>query len=365
MRHVTEALEHEEKERKTRNMISGQKLLALLEEHKKKGNDFYKTNKFDEAIDVFTKGIEIYKENREVLEVEKCNDLKSVAIGLFTNRSLVYSKKKLDANVIADTTFVIDNLTKKNVKAYYRRAMAYKSFGQYKESLSDLNAIIKIEPKNEDANVQIQVVKKLFEEELKKQFEKQNKAATKPNPKEEAKSSKPSQIERPKIEEITDPISKSTSAPKFEQKKKVKIDSAIISKAAELASKELGKDRFRVPSTSYSFEADLNSLKKTPSDLYAYLSHLPASTFSKVYKNIDIQADYMMMILSTLSEFETSSDRILEVLYNFSLAQNISMTMMFLSDTDTAMVKSLISKCEESTLADKSSLLEKVRGLVE
>ena len=42
MKHIKEALEHEEQEKKTRSMISPQKLIKLLEKHKTKGNTHFK-----------------------------------------------------------------------------------------------------------------------------------------------------------------------------------------------------------------------------------------------------------------------------------------------------------------------------------
>ena len=113
---VKEAINHEELEAKTRNMLTPLKLLNELEEHKIRGNEAFKANDYEKAAEHFTKGIDLYRGNQEVVKLEQSNDLKQVAISLFTNRALVYSKKKLDANVIADTTYVIENLSKGNIK---------------------------------------------------------------------------------------------------------------------------------------------------------------------------------------------------------------------------------------------------------
>lgn len=291
--------------------------------------------------------------------------MNTVAISIFTNRALCYSKKKLDANVIADTTYVIDNLTKKNVKAYYRRALAYKNYGQYKEALADLNQIIAFEPKNKDATKEITIVKKLFEDDLAKQYQKQNKQSA---PKTEAakpKISEASQPSRPKIQEIKE-LTPSQAAPKRQSpKKRVKIGSETIEKAAKIAAEHIGKDKIRLPNTSYGFEADINSLRKNEEDLYNYVSHIPPSTYSKIYKNMDIQADYLVAILTVLDKFEKDNDRILNILYHFSLTQNITMTMMFFNDSDRELIEGLLKKAEGATDPNKDKMLQKARSMLE
>jgi tetratricopeptide (TPR) repeat protein len=299
-----------------------------------------------------------------VLKHEKDSDLTKSAISLFTNRSLCYQKKNLDANVIADTTDVIDNLTQTNVKAYFRRATSYKNFGQYKDSLADLNKALEIEPKNADAKKLHKEVKELFEKELQKQFEKQKKTAAPTEPKCKVKEIK--DIIGPKVQEIKPGEEvKRTDKTITEPKKRVKIDDEIIEKAAEIATKEIGKDKIRIPTTSYGFEADVNSLKKDDSKLYNYVTNIPPSTYSKIYKSVDIQPDYLVCILGSLDKHEKDSNKILHILYNFSLAQNISMTMMFLNDDDQKLLERLFEKAENATDGNKAQMLKKAKSMLD
>jgi len=304
----------------------------------------------------------VYKNNKEVVALEKSNELNNMAIGLFTNRSLCYFKKKLDANVIADATYVIENLSKKNVKAYYRRSVSYKNFGQYKDSITDLETILTFDPKNKDVEKELPIVKKLLEDDLKKQFDRINKSNSKNTS--APKASETNESKRPIIEEITEPIKPSTTTQVPEPKKKIKISNDILEKAAKKASEEIGKNKIKVPKTSYAFEADINSLKKNETDLYAYISGIPVETYSNVYTKIDIQADYLVIILESMNKFEENNDRILEVLSNIADAQNISMTMMFMNDNDLALVKQLMEKAEQSTLANKEVLLTKAKSIL-
>lgn len=262
------------------------------------------------------------------------------------------------------------------MKAFYRRAIAYKNFGQYKESLADLNEILTIEPENKDALKEHQAVKALFEKDLLKNFEKQKKAKENEDKKSneakvtpkvaETKIASQPEFSKPKIQKIKD-ISgtpKKETPKASEPKKRAKIATETISKATEMASKEIGKDTIKIPNTSYGFEADVNSLKKDPEMLYSYISKLPPTTYSKIYKNIDIQADYLMLIFNTLSTYESDSDKILNILYHFSQAQNITMTMMFMDDTDRQVIEQLIEKAKGSTLENKDKLLEKIQNMI-
>ena len=246
--------------------------------------------------------------------------------------------------------------------------MAYKSYGQYKESLADLNEMLAIEPTHQSAKKEYSEVKALFEQELTKEFEKKQKAAAK---KATLKSNleptlKVSEVKeaKPLIEEVKD--GKTSSPQKApEPKKRTKLTDESIEKAAKIAREEIGKDTVRIPNTSYGFEADINSLKKDPENLYSYISKIPPSTYLKIYKNMDIQADYLVLILDSINKFETDNDRILNILYYFAQTQNITMTMMFMNDEDKKIIEQLIDKANQSTLPNKDKMVKKAKSMIE
>ena len=195
------------------------------------------------------------------------------------------------------------------MKAYFRRAMSYKTYGQYKEALADLNEIKAFEPKNKEASKEYDIVKTLFEEDLQKNFakqQKQAKAQAEKQAKQEAAKAQPKVQEvssnKPMIEEIKDAKPPTeTKAP--EPTKRVKVDESTIKGAVKLASKEIGKETVRIPNTAYGFEADLNSLQKDENNLYNYLSKIPPSTYSKIYKKTDINVDFLVVILKSLNSY--------------------------------------------------------------
>lgn len=238
--------------------------------------------------------------------------------------------------------------------------------------MSDLKKVLAIEPNNKDAIREESEVKKLFENELKKQYNKQSKTKkteeTKPattGKVTEIASSDSTSSSKPKVEEISTPAATAKPAAKPEPVKRAKVGEETIEKAAKIAAREIGKDKVKIPSTSYAFEADVNSLKKDSERLYDYISNIPPSTYSKIYKNVDIQPDYLVLILEALNQYESDSDKILNILYHFSLAQNITMTMMFFNDKDRALIEQLIEKASHSSIPNKDGMLKKARSMID
>ena len=144
----------------------------------------------------------------------------------------------------------------------------------------------------------------------------------------------------------------------------MKIPDVTINKAAKIATKSIGKDAVRIPNTSYGFEADLNSLKRTEEELYAYISHIPPTLYSKFYKTTDINADFLMIILNSILKYETSSDKILDLLYNFSLTNNFSMTVMFFNDSDRQVFNTLLDKAKGADREGTDMLVKKIQQII-
>ena len=85
---IKEAIAYHEREEKTRSMMSPQKLQKELDKIKNQGNTVFKKKDYDAAIEHFTKAIDLYKENLDVVKLENSNELNTLAISLFTNRAL-------------------------------------------------------------------------------------------------------------------------------------------------------------------------------------------------------------------------------------------------------------------------------------
>ncbi|XP_065652616.1 sperm-associated antigen 1 isoform X5 [Hydra vulgaris] len=114
---------------------------------KEQGNQYFKQGKIKEAIDFYS----------------RCIVLNPQEVTCYTNRALCFLKmgdEKLP-DAISDCKSAL-NLEPNNVKALFRRALAYKTSKCYKEALSDFSALLKIEPKNTATKNEIEICKELY-----------------------------------------------------------------------------------------------------------------------------------------------------------------------------------------------------------
>ena len=63
-----------------------------------------------------------------------------------------------------------------------------------------------------------------------------------------------------------------------------------------------------MPKTAAGFEHDYNSLKKDLSAFYLYLRNIPPSTFSQLFKSVEIPAEIFSAMLGVLSEKGVDED---------------------------------------------------------
>ena len=110
--------------------------LALKEE----GNKAFKEQNYDLASDLYSKAIN---------EQSKIADTEQMAI-LLSNRAAAYLKTQNYSHCVNDCDHAI-KIAPDNMKAYYRRAQAYSALGDLKRAYSDLNVIIRMDPKKADA----------------------------------------------------------------------------------------------------------------------------------------------------------------------------------------------------------------------
>ncbi|KAJ3632088.1 hypothetical protein Zmor_022113 [Zophobas morio] len=119
------------------------------EEFKKLGNDFYKEKKYEDAIDCYTKAIELDSNNAIYL----------------ANRAMAYLKTEAYGYALADSSKAIE-LDPHYLKGYYRRASANLALNKYKESLKDFQTITKLAPKNKVAKEKSKECEKIIRQIL-------------------------------------------------------------------------------------------------------------------------------------------------------------------------------------------------------
>ena len=109
-------------------------LLHYADQEKIKGNDYFRSGDYEEAIIYYTKSLNI---------MERAN--------LYTNRSLANYKLSKWENAESDATKSIElNDTQVLLKGYFRRAHARIKRGKLYEAINDLEECLKIEPTDEE-----------------------------------------------------------------------------------------------------------------------------------------------------------------------------------------------------------------------
>jgi len=172
---------------------------------KEQGNAFFKDGDLVRASRSYKKGVSILKP----INKENTGDdqVKSLIVTLSNNLSMVclkQGKPKLSMDVAAKAIEIDES----NAKAYYRRAMAHKKLGNFKEAKRDLKASVKIDTTNKAVVKELHALVKYTSETARKEragaqavFSFNNKTSVLYEDKLEAEKRKKEEEERKKKEE--------------------------------------------------------------------------------------------------------------------------------------------------------------------
>ncbi|CAG7732032.1 unnamed protein product [Allacma fusca] len=120
-----------------------EKNAAVAMEHKESGNQWMKQKNYDEAVKSYSEGITLDPKN---------------AI-LYSNRAQAYLFLKQYQNTVNDCNMAVKlSSSGVNVKALFRRAKAYVELKQLHLAKTDLQSVLKSEPKNSEARQLLQQV---------------------------------------------------------------------------------------------------------------------------------------------------------------------------------------------------------------
>jgi len=116
-------------------------------EYHNEGNEYYKKNEFDKAIECYNKALEI------------CPDL----LETYFNRGLAYTRKQMYDKAIKDLNKVIE-LNPNLAEAYYTRGLVNEYRKDYKSAISDYDTSISLDPtytraKKQKVSVYIKILK--------------------------------------------------------------------------------------------------------------------------------------------------------------------------------------------------------------
>lgn len=142
----TEELKQEEKI-EVKELSASEKFEKL----KGEGNEFVKKGEYSEAVNCYN----------------KCMEVLPNQLAVYTNRALCFIKLNKAVEAEKDCTDAL-LIEQDNVKALFRRAQARKMLGHNREGIEDLNQLLKVDPKNTAAKKEMELMKKLWREELDK-----------------------------------------------------------------------------------------------------------------------------------------------------------------------------------------------------
>ncbi|XP_022023302.1 serine/threonine-protein phosphatase 5 isoform X1 [Helianthus annuus] len=139
--------------------------VSLAEQIKQQANEAFKANRFSQAIDLYTKAIELNGENAVY----------------WANRAFSHTKLEEYGSAIQDASKAVE-IDPKYSKGYYRRGAAYLAMGKFKEALKDFQQVKRICPNDPDASKKLKecekaVMKLKFEEAISAPTSKQQSVA--------------------------------------------------------------------------------------------------------------------------------------------------------------------------------------------
>jgi len=126
--------------------VSGENI-QKAEELKSQANEYFKTEKYPQAIELYTQCIKLNPSNAVY----------------YANRSIAYLRSECFGYALADASKAIET-DKSYLKAYYRRAAAYMSLGKYKLALKDYEGVYKARPNDKDAKLKYTECKKIVQQ---------------------------------------------------------------------------------------------------------------------------------------------------------------------------------------------------------
>lgn len=146
------------------------------EELKTKGNEYFKQKDYEKANEFYTKCIEMDRLNTTG----------------YLNRSICQIKLNRAEKALEDCSYVL-NREPVNVKALYRRALAYRMLAKYDNCRLDLKQVLNIEPNNQIALQELESLNKQYPEKQ----EEQSKTAKKVVKQAESVELKPVKLKKP------------------------------------------------------------------------------------------------------------------------------------------------------------------------
>lgn len=277
----------------------------------------------------FTEGVKVYQRHRDLCHTDA--ECMKLATQIYTNRALSWHSIDNQADAFADANYVLSSIDPDNTKALFRRAHCYRLKHQYALALHDLEHICRVDPKNTAVKKDLITLKTLLSQESKTKIQEVEVQST---PAPQAKTTPPAEEEE---------------QPKAKKEKRVVnntrlLNADVISKASAQASEEASNEALQsIPKTAAGFEKDFNQLKKNSQNVYRYLVNIPSETVSSIFKNSEVQYEIFKGALEAISKHglgdQEATRKSASFLVAWSKASSFDMTLMFIEDSERAVLK--------------------------
>ena len=123
------------------------KIKKKSEEHKEKGNKYYKDKEYKHAVDEFSLGIKALVQNLSESIILQEISIKNLLTMQFNNRALAYFQQNLIDSSIQDCLEIL-RFDPNNTKALYRTAKCYETTENYFDALIAIKKAIMNDPNN-------------------------------------------------------------------------------------------------------------------------------------------------------------------------------------------------------------------------
>ncbi|XP_076808407.1 sperm-associated antigen 1-like [Clavelina lepadiformis] len=327
----------------------------LFTKLKSEGNEMVRSGKYNEAVERYTKCINICPEE----------------VASYTNRALCFLKLKKDLSAVHDCTEAI-KLDEGNVKAHFRRGQARRNLGMMTDAEKDFVKVIELDPKNRSAKNDLDALRTEIKSTTKRKIEIEEVSEDEEEPEESGKEPDAFVSSQVKAEEDVARDESWIQAPRDELPSPCEDDDSGSSevKNEQLDTEEGGKGKPQneestlvlpeVPEkmTPYEFGNLWNSIQpKTHVAAYKIildkvsLDQIPVMVSNKTTDHVIVTFAHIAQSHIDSSEF----DRAFLILQHLARAQRFDMAAMFLGQSDKNIVGEVFASLANSVESKKVS----------
>lgn len=122
--------------------FTSEQRIEQAQKFKDEGNEYFKKGEYTQAQ-------KKYEQSLDYLETEKGESIKTIKVSLFLNLSAVFIKMKDNIKAVDSASKALE-ADPTNVKALYRRGLAYSNFSNFDDAKTDFEDALKLDPSNQE-----------------------------------------------------------------------------------------------------------------------------------------------------------------------------------------------------------------------